>query len=458
MMPLDDEPQYESVNNNNNGKGSVESTTATIARNTTSKTSHTKPEPEPEPEPELPAVEIPYIPLDTSYKRSLIESAIAFVRPGTNKKKRIRTGIDAVNEVEAAASEGTVIPLRMMVEEPILCFLPLESGSVCVGCVSEGDMLRSVHVPCAFSHLCGYCLSPFDNNKSPENRVDTATNNGKQNKKRKSSASVSASADEEFSLENAIQKVSWEVGVVNYDIHRSCEFFSKRVDNQEEESASDNDDDDRDDGDGDGLDSNNKARIGPNLGTNCIKFGRIHTYDEPDDADCDLCGRTGGVLQFFSIAASHSSLQPPGVDGWLAHIPCVNWLVKSRWLEMPPPPHECAKPVSIPLVADGEGLGDDSADVTMKTGPLLSQHKSMFDSNYAAWRCVLCGSQDGIAVRCCGVGCTVRAHPLCITHAGSPWQLMSGFVVDTSDSDSDQKMSVPLFRCKVHSGLDAISI
>lgn len=450
MMPLDEdaEPQNESSNNNNNNSNSNNNSKINRAALVESSSDHTHmnaniiSEPVIEPEPSV--VEIPYIPLDVAYKRSLVESAIVFARPG-NKKKRTRTGIDAVNEVEAAASKGSVIQLRMMVEEPALCFLPLESGSVCVGCVSEGDMLKSVHVPCAFSLLCGYCLMPFDSNKASDNR---GLDNGKYDKKRKSSG-----IDEEYSFETAIQKVSWEVGVVSYEVHRSCAFYSRRA---EMETVAQQDDEDADDIDDlEEKTSRNEItpQVGMNLGSDYIKLGRFHSYGEPDDAGCDLCGRTGGVVQYFTIDSSRSSLPPPRADGWLAHLPCINWLAKNRWLDM-------AATVSV----DGADSSSEqsplsSSSSSVQQQPQQQDYKSMFDCNFTAWRCILCSSQDGVTVRCCGVACTVRAHPLCIMHAGTPWQLVSGYIADASDSDkSHPKVSVPLFRCKVHSGLDSVCV
>lgn len=421
MMPLDDEeePMYGSSDYDN-----VDTS-----------------DQQPEPESAEPDVQIPYIPLDISYKRSLVESAIAFARPG-NKKKRVRTGMDAVNEAEAAASAGSSGALRLMVEEPVLCFLPLESGSVCVGCVSEGDMLRSVHVPCAFSLLCGYCLSPFDNGKSSTSESDYA----RQNKKRKSGA-----AEEEYSLESAAKKVPWELGVVNYDVHRACAFFSRRTEVIEDASADNDNDNDNNSDDPDQEQRTEKTQVppsGPYLGSDFIQLGHFYSYDEPDDATCDLCGRMGGVLQYFSIDSARSALQPPSADGWLAHVPCIHWLAKSRWLEMPPPESD-----ELNSLRDSLHENEVVENYTQQL-PLQQTHKSMFDANFAAWRCVLCSSQEGLTVRCCGIACTVRAHPLCIIQASSPWQLVTGFVQDGSDPN----LKAPIFRCKVHSGLDTVCV
>jgi len=41
------------------------------------------------------------------------------------------------------------------------------------------------------------------------------------------------------------------------------------------------------------------------------------------------------------------------------------------------------------------------------------------------WRCCLCGHQCGVVIRCAAIACTIRAHPHCVTLAGSKWLLCS---------------------------------
>ena len=53
-----------------------------------------------------------------------------------------------------------------------------------------------------------------------------------------------------------------------------------------------------------------------------LEIGPLYDCDEGDDAECDLCGRPGGILQFFDVDPLRSSLPPPGEEGWLAHVPC----------------------------------------------------------------------------------------------------------------------------------------
>jgi len=58
----------------------------------------------------------------------------------------------------------------------------------------------------------------------------------------------------------------------------------------------------------------------------------IYEYDRSEDAECDLCGLKGGVMQYFNIHSGCSMLTAPSREGWLAHIPCCYYLSKSNYL------------------------------------------------------------------------------------------------------------------------------
>ena len=76
-------------------------------------------------------------------------------------------------------------------------------------------------------------------------------------------------------------------------------------------------------GDGEGVDGGNGGN-GGNGGENeeddgtlrihGLEIGPLYDCDEADDAECDLCGRPGGILQFFDVDPAHSSLPPPGEE------------------------------------------------------------------------------------------------------------------------------------------------
>jgi hypothetical protein len=69
---------------------------------------------------------------------------------------------------------------------------------------------------------------------------------------------------------------------------------------------------------------------------------------------------------------------------------------------------------------DGATAPDENDDVTKTSGKMTASKKygeSVLDALYNAYKCSLCGLQGGITTRCASIGCTVRAHALCVTQA-----------------------------------------
>ena len=104
------------------------------------------------------------------------------------------------------------------------------------------------------------------------------------------------------------------VGAVTYTLHRQCNFAADRgcAFGPKGERCED-------------QNTINNASIEPTdapLRLPGLEIGPLYDCDESDDAECDLCGRAGGILQFFDVDPQRSSLPPPGEEGWLAHVPC----------------------------------------------------------------------------------------------------------------------------------------
>eukprot|EP01036_Dinobryon_divergens_P034584 gene34584-44712_t len=153
-----------------------------------------------------------------------------------------------------------------------LCYLPAEDGGLRLASVSHVVLLKSIHQWCC-SRVCGYCLA---------------------------------------SLDPALPAVSEKFGVVSYAIHLQCQLSLQRYtsDNRRHDSIY--------------FKSPIQFRYMDCLGT--------YEYERSEDAECDLCGLKGGVMQYFAIHSNCSMLTAPSTEGWLAHISCCFYLSKSNYL------------------------------------------------------------------------------------------------------------------------------
>ena len=196
-----------------------------------------------------------------------------------------------------------------------------------------------------------------------------------------------------------------------------------------------------------------------------LSLGEVYQYEQVDDNDCDLCGRKGGLMRYFSLSAKCSSAVPPREEGWLAHLPCINFLHTSGLLSSVSPTHKhnfsnrigrkaagesSAKEDSSErkVLTDQDGLAAQNTDTSStnasnntkeqeaetearKAAQLLEEDRlqpraplSRFDQMLGQHRCALCGLQCGVVLRCAAAGCGVRAHPLCVQACADPaWQL-----------------------------------
>ena len=122
---------------------------------------------------------------------------------------------------------------------------------------------------------------------------------------------------------------------MTYTLHRQCNFAAERgcAFGHRGEPCGDKNTDNTD-----SVEQDEPLRL-PGL-----EIGPLYDCDEGDDAECDLCGRAGGILQFFDVDPQRSSLPPPGEEGWLAHVPCKchqpnSTLYRYRFNINPPQPY-----------------------------------------------------------------------------------------------------------------------
>jgi hypothetical protein len=109
--------------------------------------------------------------------------------------------------------------------------------------------------------------------------------------------------------------VSRAVGAVQFTLHRQCNFAADTgcvfvPDRAFAPAAVGNGDGDGEHGGGGGEegDEDKTLRVAG------LEIGPLYDCDEVDDAECDLCGRPGGIMQFFDVDPARSSLPPPGEE------------------------------------------------------------------------------------------------------------------------------------------------
>ena len=491
------------------------------------------------------------------YKNELIEAAVNAAQSSSHRRKNIVTPAmltAAVNgTVPVSVAAQTLSDLRTSYQlRPSLCYLPLEDGGVRFTSVSFAQVPRSVHPLCVANLLCGVCMEYNEPGCTViTNSEDIPQKTSKRGPKKRASAGRNVSVEvERFHLRSV------DCGAVQYFVHSQClhatseDFLSTSLCKDESKEGqehsctgnngnkSDNNDKGRADSSTEQIQEEDMAVVGNEPVQKLqITLGELYQYEQPEDAECDLCGRKGGVLRYFRLAAHCSSLPVPSEDGWLAHVPCLQYLHSSRLLQPLTEKRSNARereasadvahsvsfalnPLSCDLLSSPillpaqqqqqeEDLGN-SADAlqgpeessshttsamspmnvdstTSKNKPkelnnqeedsekeeqeegegelrqkLLASNRlhaqtplSRFDQQYGLWRCTLCGLQCGIAPRCLGVACTVRAHPFCLLATNNPlWRICSVVTNTQSDNSSSNSSSDSAsvgILCPVHS-------
>ena len=273
--------------------------------------------------------------LSSRGRRRLLEAVTNSAYSTANRKK-------IAGSVDARQPGYYNLPLS----SPLLFYLPCEGG-VEAACVTNAPVPSSLRSLCSSGEICGFCLSPIPQGMkifSPAYVASIMRRREKDKKiraakRRKLSVVDFDSDDDRPELSKFL--VSKEVGAATFVLHQQCafavdnggiqrvlstllsdsikpSFTDIRHTSESSESATDHD------------------KLEMKKLMKGVELGDFYECDEADDAECDLCGRAGGIMQFFDLDPKYSSLPPPGEEGWLGHIPCISWLMSSRLLECPP--------------------------------------------------------------------------------------------------------------------------
>jgi hypothetical protein len=285
--------------------------------------------------------------LGSRYRRKLLE-AVANSAFSTAHKKKTQGS-------EGRQSAGYH---NQSMDAPLLFYLPCE-GRLSAACVTCAPKPLSLSALCADNEMCAFCLNTFEPGMKLLSPAYIAGMQRRRDKDKKSRAAKrrklsgdSYTAESDFetdTFKSPKYLVSKTVGTVSYALHQQCAFavdngglagiaalalkakLSRHLDAEQEHTPHDR---------ASNGSSPTPAACQSNLNLDKvfkgIDLGDFYECDETDDAECDLCGRAGGIMQFFDLDSNFSSLPPPGEEGWLGHVPCISWLVSSKLLELPP--------------------------------------------------------------------------------------------------------------------------
>jgi hypothetical protein len=417
--------------------------------------------------------------LPARYKNELVEAAVNAAQSSSHKRKTSFTPgtITAVASGHASAVmiEQTLRDLRESYQmKPSLCYLSMEDGGARFASVSFAQVPRSLHPMCATSVMCGVCLQYNDSAETNAGAVTENKSVAKKGSKKRPHEALSPQ-DERFKLTRV------QCGNIHYPVHNQClaavtgDFLPKEQRPRTNSSA-----------------CSDSAYVGTDTTEGMwpvITLSAPYEYEQADDAECDLCGRKGGVLRYFSIDPSCSSVPAPAAEGWLAHVPCIQFLSGSKHLapftdlasSEEGPRHFALNQLSCEIAtgssaaaalkvatagsnedvdsAPNESTAEEdsgepaAAEALLKANRLHAQPPlSRYDQQLGHWRCTLCGLQCGLAVRCLAAGCTIRAHPVCVTAVNHPmWRVCSLAVRLPRQAKRDESVSMGIL-CPLHSG------
>lgn len=425
------------------------------------------------------------------YKEEIIEAAIANAKSSSHRPKQ---SFDAVRLSSALVAAVAPLPMAVLSElrdalrnKPSLAYLPLEDGGLRYGVASYANVSRSLHVFCIANLMCGVCLSSTDNDPIPldssahayapilNGSEEKEANNGKHKSKK---AKKSHTDSKELFVDPEMDRynlVPIACGAVTYSAHKQCAH----------------------DVGGAFLDTT-KSSAGEEA---LISLGEVYPYEQVDDNDCDLCGRKGGLLRYFTLSAKCSSVAPPSEEGWLAHLPCITFLHNSGLLNLlsssqtqqlnfsnrigwkvtensaieasesktsPNEQDSAAKDIvdTTSSASSSDEQDAEAATEARKAARLLEEDRlhpnaprTRFDYVLGRHRCALCGLQCGVALRCAAAGCGVRAHPLCVQACADPaWQVCrveTAVLLDGEEEEEEKKgcadSETVTLLCSLHS-------
>lgn len=289
--------------------------------------------------------------LGSRYRRKLLDAVTNSAFSTAHKKKTPGS--------EGRQSAGYH---NQSMDAPLLFYLPCDGGlhATCITCAPKPLSLSSL---CADNETCAFCLNTFDPSMKLLSPAYIAGMQRRRDKDRKSREakrrkllgdSYTAESDlESDRFKSPKYLVSKTIGIVSYVLHQQCAFA---VDNgglagiaaltlkaklNADHSLNDRPSDSPTPSPNHTHNhshnhSHSHCDLSPDKPFKGIDLGDFYEGDETDDAECDLCGRAGGIMQFFDLDTNFSSMPPPNEEGWLGHVPCISWLMSSRLLELPP--------------------------------------------------------------------------------------------------------------------------
>ena len=273
-------------------------------------------------------------PLSNRCRRKLLEALSNSAHSAAHKKKI--AGSDSKPSDYYNQSHDT----------PLLFYLPSD-GSLSAGCVSCAPAPLQLQKLCSRGERCAFCLLPFSPGLKVFSPAYIAAMHRRKLKLKKARAvkrrrlsgnSYSVEYDSEDDGSELQYLVTKSVGSVTYVLHQQCASIADNEDLSEmlamSFSTSSTTEQYEPSRSTDPLSTRNDWNSTKHF--RGIDIGDVYETDEGDEAECDLCGRAGGIMHFFDLDPRYSSLSPPGEEGWLGHVPCISWLVTSKLLELPP--------------------------------------------------------------------------------------------------------------------------
>lgn len=281
-----------------------------------------------------PTPHLPQQPLSNRCRRKLLEALSNSAHSAAHKKK--------IAGLDSRPSDYYNQPP----DTPLLFYLPCEGG-LTAGCVSCAPVPLQLHKLCSRGDRCAFCLLPFPPGSKAFSPAYVAAMQRRRLKLKKaravkrrrlSGSSYCVEYDSEDDGSEPQYLVTKSVGSVTYVLHQQCASISDNGDLSEmlamslsiPSTAEQQDLPHTTDSFPDQNEWNSSKLF------KGIDIGDSYECDEGDEAECDLCGRAGGIMHFFDLDPRYSSLPPPGEEGWLGHVPCISWLVTSKLLELPP--------------------------------------------------------------------------------------------------------------------------
>ena len=338
--------------------------------------------------------------LSARFKRDVVEAAVLSAQSSSQRRKpHSLSDVALAKGVQQRKTDALEQLLETYLGQPSLSMLPVEDGGLRYATVVAPLVPRSLHRLCSSDLLCGFCfnfnsvekvvaaastaqLSSASTARAGAGAAETdghslAAGSGKGGRKKRKRGSATASGTVKSKRsqqvvpvpaeQDCLDFVDFVAGAVTYRLHKQCAHaashplpgigelsalnpFNPLLGNQQGQQNKQEQEKEQGyelnptpqqenalvSGSGTSLDSD----------ASIVQLGSIHQYSssKADDAQCDLCGRSGGVMRSFTIAPQVCATPAPDEDGWLAHDPCLFFALQAHlWDPLAPlkPTHRC---------------------------------------------------------------------------------------------------------------------